>query len=128
MMIRPLLTPSSQKAKGLCGTRGRTVSHVGLASPWVPALRCAAAGMTVALSACGWGDEIQEFASQYDCIDYGGVWDEDAETCFCSTEQQGTYKDNPSANQIAWREWCAGLSNLDSIKNKAAVTPAPSGE
>ncbi|MEO1658740.1 MAG: hypothetical protein AAFR65_13580 [Pseudomonadota bacterium] len=89
--------------------------------PWIPALRFAAAGMTVLNAGCG-------ADTQDACNDNGGVWDGGAERCYCSYNHQGAYTENPSDDQIAWREWCANLTDLNSIKTKAAATPAPTGD
>lgn len=114
----PLHASSRKARQRLSGTHGMNAGRGSESGPWVPALRCAAAGMTVAVVGCG------PIAV---CNDGGGVWDSEAERCYCTYTQQGTYADEPSASQNAWREWCAGLTNLDSIRIKAAVTPAPEG-
>ncbi|MEE4208804.1 MAG: hypothetical protein V2I43_06025 [Parvularcula sp.] len=81
-----------------------------------------AVGMSaVALGGC-------DYFERDSCLDDGGVWDADLEECFCSRSQQGTYADEESPEQRAWRDWCAGLSTLETIKNKAAVTSAPAGD
>jgi len=66
--------------------------------------------------------------AQDTCLDDGGVWDQSNNTCVCSGSQLGRSNVEPSDDQLAWREWCADVSDLDSIENKAAVTPAPSGD
>ncbi|MEM7740261.1 MAG: hypothetical protein AAF225_05625 [Pseudomonadota bacterium] len=107
--------PSCRKAAGLSWTKDRT-SH-----SRIPALRCAAAGMTILIAGCG-------AIAQDTCNDHGGVWDDSIDECHCSYVQQGTYAETPSPEQLAWRTWCAGPTDVDSIKKKAAATPAPTGE
>ena len=77
--------------------------------------------MTLLIAGCG-------VDAQDTCLDYGGVWDTSAERCYCSRNHQGAYTENPSDNQVAWREWCADITDLNSIKIKAAATPAPTGD
>ena len=52
------------------------------------------------------------------CLDDGGVWDADAQRCYCSRAQEEIN---------AWREWCSDASGLESIRNKIATVPAPEG-
>lgn len=100
-------SPSRRKAGGLSGTYDRTDQ------PWIPALRFAAAGMTLSAASCSAN-------AQDACLDDGGVWDATTARCFCSRQQT-------NANEQL-RTWCADLTNLDSIKKKAAAIPAPTGD
>lgn len=82
---------------------------------WTSAV--ALSGMTALLIACEPGDP------DGDCNTDGGVWDAENRKCFCSYTQQGTYEDEPSTEQLEWRDWCADKSNLESIRTSA--TPPP---